>query len=64
MFRIASKEQEKVVSMEQAGPDVVIRLNGVGVLTFQANEGSPTGPELVLYRTQVEEQGVMVRVVG
>ena len=64
MFRIASKEQEKVVSMEQAGPDVAIRLNGVGVLTFQTNEGSPTGPELVLYRTQVEEQGVMVRVVG
>ena len=64
MFRIASKEQEKVVSMEQAGPDVVIRLNGVGVLTFQANEGSPTGPLLVLYQRQVEEQGVMVRVEG
>lgn len=64
MFRIQGSEPERVVSMEQAGPDVVIRLNGIGVVTCQANEGSATGPELVVYAGMLREQGVTVRVEG
>ncbi|MGL5935920.1 MAG: hypothetical protein ACRCZI_09900 [Cetobacterium sp.] len=64
MFRIASNEKEFVVSVEQAGPDVVIRLNGMGVVTCQANVGLSLGPEVVVFRTAAQEVGVTVRVEG
>lgn len=64
MFRIQPSGKEYRVTIEQAGPDVVIRIDGVGVITCQANEGSVVGPELVVYRAQSEEQGIAVRVEG
>lgn len=58
-FRIKTEGPEGVVTVEQAGPDVVIRLNGYGVVTFQADEVRPLA---AISKPMLTELGVGVRV--
>ena len=43
------------VALEQAAPDVMMRINGIGVLTCQ-------GGEVVIYRSACQQVGLGVRV--
>lgn len=57
MFRVQPSGKDYVVTVEQAGPDVVIRVNGMGVITCQAN-ADPVPPQLVVYTQAATELGI------
>lgn len=60
MFRVQPSGKDYVVTVEQAGPDVVIRVNGYGVVTFQANDKVESSVRVS--QPMLHELGVAVKV--
>lgn len=38
-FTIETDEQTKVVTLEEAGPDVIVRVDGYGIVALRAADG-------------------------
>lgn len=59
-FRIQGTQPEGVVTLEQAGDDVVIRVNGYGVGVLQSQGAN--GSELSVSEQVLQDLGITLRV--